>query len=577
MNQMVRVKRLWKHKTPDQEKVEQISKELGISETAAKVLVNRGIEDAEAANKFLNPSVRHLHDPFLMKDMDLAINRLETCLKNDERLLVYGDYDVDGISSTALLVRFLRYSGFNVGNYIPSRHREGYGINKQAIKNIAKAGYNILLATDCGSTANEEIKLANEMGLDVLVLDHHQMGPEIPPAKAVLNPHRSDCDFPFKELAAVGVAYNLCMGLRKHMRENGLYKWRKEPNLRNMLDLVALGTIADLVPLLDENRVIAKVGLQQLERSRLYGIEALRHICGLSGHIHTGHVAFQLAPRLNAAGRLRDANWGLELLLTNEQQRAKDLAKELDSMNKERKEVEREMLDDAVNMLEENPDKYKHAIILYSDKWNTGVLGVVASRLVERYFRPAVLIAMHNGVGRGSARSIESFDIYSGFKSCNDDLITFGGHKSAAGLEIEESHLESFANNFSEYVKINLKDEDFKPELLLDAELPLHMLNDEIVTELESFAPFGMANSKPMFSSGEVCFSDVKVLNDRHLKFNVFPPGSTKEHNFDVIAFNLVKYLPLLQSKSKINIAYSPAYNDWRGLHRIQLEVKDLK
>ncbi|HSR11832.1 MAG TPA: single-stranded-DNA-specific exonuclease RecJ, partial [Thermodesulfobacteriota bacterium] len=424
-------------------------RELGLSAIAARVLVHRGVSDPDAARRFLSPSLSDLPDPSVMKDMDRAVARVSRALRSREKIHVFGDYDVDGTTATAVLCLFLRNAGAEVSFSVPDRTREGYGLNAEAVKRIAASGARLLITADCGIASRDEIRWAAGEGLDVVVTDHHEPPEELPPAVAVLNPKRNDCPYPFKGLAGVGVAFHLLIALRARLREEAFFPPGEVPNLREYLDLVALGTIADVVPLTGPNRILAKHGLAELGRSRRPGIAALKALCTLADAplIDTEAVHFRLAPRINAAGRMRDAAQAVELFTTGDPARARRIASDLDELNSVRQRTEEAILNEAREMIESGGEG-KKSIVLSSAKWHPGIVGIVASRLVEEYQCPAVLIALGDETGRGSGRSIAGFSLYEALKSCSRWMERFGGHDQAGGLVIRSENIPFFAAAF---------------------------------------------------------------------------------------------------------------------------------
>lgn len=550
---------------------DELSRELDIPPLVAQLLIKRGITDPREGKRFLSPSLKHLHDPFLMKDMDKATDRVLKALHDGEKITVYGDYDVDGITACALLVDFLCSLGAQASYYIPHRLKEGYGLNAEAMKNIAAQGTHLLIAVDCGISDREEIELALELGVDTVVVDHHEPPPLPSPAYAVLDPLQPDCPFPFKGLAGVGVAFHLVVALRSRLREKGFWRNSEEPDLRRYLDLVALGTIADIVPLIDVNRVLVKHGLKELEESVRPGIVALKEVSGIGKEeISTGHVGFRLAPRLNAGGRMANGQIGVDLLLTKEYERAQSIATELDQANRERQDIEKRTYQEAKEIIERNGLLDQRSVVLSSDQWHPGVIGIVASRLAEEFWRPTILIALDGEEGKGSARSIAGFHLYEGLQECADHLVGFGGHKYAAGLKISRDKIQAFQDCFEEAVKGKLGDEeDFIPTLFIDAEVDLEEITPELLSHLATLAPYGPANPKPIFSTRErLPIHDIRMLRKDTLRFAL---KDNKRH-YEVIGFGMGHLGSQLSAELKI--AFHPRMNDWQGVQRLQLELR---
>jgi single-stranded-DNA-specific exonuclease len=549
---------------------DELSKQLSIPPLVAQLLIKRGITDPREGEKFLSPLLQHLHDPFLIKDMDKGVDRVVTALRNEEKIAIYGDYDVDGITACTLLIDFLCSLGAQTSYYIPHRLKEGYGLNTGAVKNIAAQGINLLICVDCGVSDRQEIELAQQLGVDTVVVDHHEPPPLPSPAYAVLDPLQTDCPFPFKGLAGVGVAFHLVVALRKRLRDAGFWQDNTEPNLHRYLDLVALGTIADIVPLIDVNRVLVTYGLKELEDSARPGIVALKEVSGIGKEeISTGQVAFRLAPRLNAGGRIANAQMCVELLLTDEYDRARSIAAELDQANRKRKDIEDRTYQEAKEMIERDGLLDRRSVVLSSKKWHPGVIGIVASRLVEEFRHPTILIALDGDEGKGSARSIAEFHIYKGLQECEGHLAGFGGHKYAAGLKISRDKIQAFRDDFEEAVKRKLEEEDLTPTISIDAELDLEEITPEFLYNVSRFAPYGPTNPKPLFATRKKFkVHDVRVLGRNTLKFELRGDKKT----YEVIGFGMGDLSTKLSSE--LRIAFYPRMNDWQGVKRLQLELR---
>jgi len=552
---------------------DELSKKLDIPPLVAQLLIKRGITDSQEGERFLSPLLQHLHDPFLMKDMDKAVDRVVQALKNRDKITIYGDYDVDGITACTLLMDFLCSLGAQTSYYIPHRLKEGYGLNADALKKIAAQGTSLLITVDCGVSDREEIELAQQLGIDTIVVDHHEPPPLTSPAYAVLDPLQPDCHFPFKGLAGVGVAFHLVIALRRRLRDAGFWHNNTEPNLHRYLDLVALGTIADIVPLIDVNRVFVKHGLKELEDSIRPGIVALKEVSGIGKEeISTGHVGFRLAPRLNAGGRIASAQMGVELLLTQDSERAYRIAAELDQANRERQGIEERIYQEAKEIMGRDGLLDRHSIILSSDEWHPGVIGIVASRIAEEFWRPTILIALDGDEGKGSARSIAGFHIYEGLQACENHLVGFGGHKYAAGLTISRDMINAFRNAFEEVVAKQMGDEDFTPTILVDAEVDLVEITPELLNYLSRFPPYGPSNPKPIFSTREkLPIQDIRTMGRNTLKFMIRENTRT----YEAIGFGMGDQSQ--QLTSKVTIAFHPRINEWQGVQKLQLELKALE
>ncbi|MHB8712806.1 MAG: single-stranded-DNA-specific exonuclease RecJ [Trichloromonadaceae bacterium] len=542
---------------------------LGLDPLTARILIGRGVTDLSAGRSFLASRLADLPDPFLMQGMTKATARLATALERGEKIAIHGDYDVDGISGTSLLVHVLRQLGAEVEYHIPLRLKDGYGLSAEALRLAASGGVRVAVSVDCGVSAVAEAKLARELGLDLIITDHHQVPQIRPEALAILNPHQVDCAFPAKELAGVGVAFMLLVGLRKVLRERGYFRSRKEPDLRLSLDLVALGTIADIAPLQGLNRTLTKLGLQLLNESRRPGVQALREVAGVK-EVSCSAVGFRLAPRLNAAGRLEDAALGVQLLLTESVAEAKQLAALLDGFNRERQALEQETLRQAIERLDGLSNDLC-SIVLADERWHPGVIGIVASRLVERYGRPTVLIALEAGKGKGSGRSIRGFHLYQALADCAGQLLGFGGHEYAAGLSLEMERVEAFAREFEALAKSRLSAEDLQPQLWHDGEVLIEDLGEREVVALEGLAPFGAGNPEPCLVLRGVRVQQLQPVGQGHLRFTARQGG----YSLACIAFGLAERAAQLQGE--IDLLGVPGLNEWRNQKTVQLRVKDFR
>lgn len=570
---MKMTRKRWYIKEQDEEAQGFLSHELNISPVISQVLINRGIKDVDAADRFLHPNLSHLHPPAMMKDMEKAVGRIIKAILGHEKIIVYGDYDVDGITAVTILITFLREVGADVSFYTPHRLKEGYGLNLEALNRIRSNGTRLMLTVDCGITDGEAIGFAQSNGMDVIVTDHHEVPDELPPAYAILNPKQKGCGFPFKSLAGVGVAFYLIIALRAKLRDMGFWRHNKVPNLKEYLDIVALGTIADIVPLIGENRILVKFGLEQLTVSSRPGIIALKEVSGLRDTVITsGMVGFRLAPRINAAGRLNRADDGVRLLTTRDPTEAKEIAMVLDSENTKRQRIEERIVKEAKDIVESDERILcGRSITLASHDWHTGVIGIAASRLVEEYYRPCVIISLQRGRGKGSARSIKGFHLYHGLRGCAHLLEGFGGHKYAAGLTIDEKNIPAFQNIFEEIAKNELSEEDLIPRILIDRSITLGDLTWEFLNELKALSPFGASNPEPTFCSSMLSVLDSRVVGNGHLKLKV------KEDDIlcDAIGFNMGEKPP--SPGRQIKAAFVPQINDWRGTRTIQLRLKDIE
>jgi single-stranded-DNA-specific exonuclease len=555
---------------PDAQWIKTLSHELNISPIIARLLLNRGIDSVEAGQIFLNPRLEFLHDPFLFKEMEPAVDRIVKALKRKEPIMIFGDYDVDGITATSLLYLVLTRLGADVSYYIPNRVNEGYGLSAVGVREAADRGVSLIISVDCGITANQEIDLARSLGIDTIITDHHEVQEQIPRAEAVLDPKNPQDDYPDAFLAGVGVAFKLAQGLYARL---GL----DDSELEGHLDLVALGTAADIVPLVGENRILTRFGLEQVTKTDKVGLRSLVEITGLMGEeIQTGHVVFILAPRINAVGRLGDAERAITLLATNQRERARHIAKFLNDENRRRQSIDESMLREALELVDNTVDLEKdRAIVLASDKWHPGVIGIVASRVVEKYYRPTVLIALEGDAGKGSGRSISGFNLYQALEDCQDLLIRFGGHKYAAGLTIDATRVSVFREKLNAIASQMLNTELMVPSLKIDIPIDLEEVGEPLLTALSELAPFGPQNMRPvMMASNVEVVGTPRVVGKNHLKFKV----RQLDRALDVIAFDQGERLADLQvGQPTLSLAFVLEENRWQGRSSLQLRAKDMK
>ncbi len=511
----------WVVSEPDLIPIERISTELSLDPLIARLLVNRGINSVDDAELFLFPSLSHLPSPFRMKDMDKAVSRLKKSIYEKEKIAIYGDYDVDGVTATCLLYSFLESVGCDVTYYIPSRFDDGYGVSLKGLEHLNAQGVKLVVSVDCGITSVDEVARAGELGMDFIVSDHHNFSGNLPQAVAVINPKRPDCRYPDKGIAGVGVVFNLTLALRKKLREEGFFEKVEKPNLGNFLDLVALGTVADCVPIRCANRVMVKEGLKRIEKPCRRGISALKKVSKIRNGIEASDLSFRLGPRINAAGRMGSANSAVELLLSRTYEEAQRLAKEINEQNSERREIEIKIREEAIKMAEALSDSdRRNSIVLASQKWHKGVLGIVASSIARHYQKPAFLIAIDkNAIGTGSGRSFGGVDIYSSLCRCDDILEKFGGHASAAGITINEDKISVFRERFSQ----ELEKSGQKPysKLDIDSEINLGSITYDLVSQIERLVPFGEGNPEPVFLSKSIQVFNQKLHKNRTLSFSV--------------------------------------------------------
>ena len=537
-----------------------LARELGTAPIIGQILWNRGLQTAEAARAFLHPEDEPYCDPFLMMDMERAAHRILEAIHVGEQIVVYGDYDVDGMTSTTLLMKNIRALGGMVSYYIPNRFTEGYGLNGAALRQIAAEGCGLLVTMDCG-ISSADVVAQMDGAMDIIITDHHLPGAVLPPAYAVINPHRADCPYPFKELAGVGVAFKLVQALWQ-LEEERLYA--------DDLDIVALGTVADLVPLVGENRKLVQAGLLRMTERPSPGIAALVRVSGCEGKaINTGIVGFQLAPRLNAAGRIETARRGVELLTAEDAHAADRIAAELNALNTERRDLEQDILTEAESMLGGfTPDV--PAIVVAGEDWNAGVIGIVASRLVEKYYRPSIVLTRQGDVYKGSCRSIAGLHMYDALAACRDTLIQFGGHAMAAGLTLECNRLEDFRCAFANYVNTHLNYEDFTPKISIEALVAPADWTIPMVEEIALLEPYGMGNPRPIFGVRDVRPRTATAIgaDGKHLRMEV----GTREKRVAALYWNYGELAELVTEEAS-DLAYTPSINEWQGMRSVQCMV----
>jgi single-stranded-DNA-specific exonuclease len=564
-------RRRWVEARVDGDGVLRLAGALGLHPLAARVLAARGLGDPLGAEAFLASRLQNLPDPFSMKGMDAAVARLVRAIETGERIACYGDYDVDGVTSTALLAGFLRAAGADAITYVPHRLVEGYGLNEAAVGRLAREGVRLLVTLDCGITAAVEVRAAAALGVDAIVVDHHTVPVELPAAAAILNPHQSGCAYPSKDLAAVGVTFALAMALRRALRERGRFgPARPEPNLKDALDLVALGTVADVVPLVGANRILVRWGLEALGRSRRAGVRALKRVAGIAEGtpVSAGQVGFRLAPRINAAGRLDDAGRGVRLLLAEDAVEAGALAEELDRENQTRQEIERRILAEATEDAAARVRAGARGLVLAREGWHAGVVGIVASRIVERFHRPAVLVALADGAGKGSGRSVEGFHLYDALAACAPHLARYGGHRHAAGVTVERERLGAFSAAFEAHAAERLSEDDLVPRCRIDGWVDEADVTPRAAEDLARLAPFGAGHPEPLFAlRGAPARARTVGAGGAHLKFAL---GS-----LDAIGFGLGERLAACGGP--VEAAFSIGFDEWDGARRLQLRVRDLR
>ena len=556
------------------EKVTALSLALGIDRVLAQLLVQRGIETFEQARSFFRPSLDDLHDPFLMKDMAVAVERLHKAVISEEKILVYGDYDVDGTTAVSLVYSFLKRYTSAVDFYIPDRYDEGYGLSVKGIETAEKGGYGLIITLDCGIKAIQKIKLAKDKGIDVIVCDHHLPEEELPPAVAVLDPKRSDDSYPFDDLCGCGVGFKLVQG---YSQKYGIPFDTLEP----LLDLCAVSIASDLVLMTGENRILAHYGLKTLNENPRNGFRALMNLSNLEpGHVGIDDIVFKLGPRINAAGRMETGRLAVELLTAEEQGEAMIIAQRINENNNNRKNIDREITAEALDMVESGGAlASENTTIVYNPKWNKGVVGIVASRLVEAFFKPTVVLTRSNGFITGSARSVQGFDLYSAIESCADLLENFGGHMYAAGLTLKEENLPEFARRMDSMVKGKISDEMIVPAVDIDAKLGFDNITPKFSRILKQFQPFGPGNTNPVFITENVydAGNGRKVgAGGVHLKLDLIQE-SQPYHRIPAIGFNMSEYYDYIREGNAMDVCYSIVENYYKGNSSLQLRLRDIR
>lgn len=570
----------------DAQAVAALSTGLGISPVLANLLVQRGIDTLDKASRFFKPRLEELHDPFLMKDMDRAVERIEQAVKNNEKIMVYGDYDVDGTTAVALVYTFLRRLGHdNLRFYIPDRYNEGYGVSIKSIDYAASKGVSLVITLDCGIKASEKVAYAKEKGIDYIICDHHLPADHLPEAVAVLDPKRHDCEYPFKELSGCGVGFKLVQAYA--LRNNIPFS-----EVERLLDLVVVSIASDIVPLADENRILAHFGLKRLNENPSKGLLSIIKICGLEKHTITiDDIVFKIGPRINAAGRMRvdeedekaapsGGHAAVNLLIERNEKVAENFGSMIDTFNQDRKSIDRSVTQEAHEWVESHPElKNRKSTVIYNPKWMKGIVGIVASRLIETYYRPTVVMTMSNGFATGSARSVPGFDLYQAVESCADLLENFGGHMYAAGLTMKPENVEEFTRRFNAYVEEHIDPQMLIPQVEIDSELLFSDITPAFRRDLNRFQPFGPGNTSPVFiTRGASSHGDARLVGAEceHLRMDLMQrqkPNTTLQ----AIAFQQPTHFEWVRSGRPVDVCYTIVENHYRGTVSTQLRVKDIK
>lgn len=561
------LKKEWKTLDYEESMVEKLVGSLNIRPSICKLLTQRGMLDYQTAKEFFRPTLSHLHDPFLMKDMRKAVDKIRERLRCKDKILVFGDYDVDGTTSVAVMYQFLSNLSENIHYYIPNRYREGYGVSKRGIDHAHEIGASLIVCLDCGIKSVELIRYASTLGISFIVCDHHQPDDTLPDAVAILNPKQPGCPYPYKELSGCGIGFKLMQAIAMEL---GL----EDITFLKYLDLVAISIAADIVPINGENRVLAYFGLEQLNRTPSIGVKALMDIASLKKPIQISHVVFGLAPRINAAGRMDDANKAVELFIESNPERAFTLAKPLQSDNLERKDADLTTTTEALELLAKDPEaQHRKTTVVFQPHWHKGVVGITASRLIEQYYRPTIVLTENDGIVSGSARSVDGFNVYEAIHACSEHLIGYGGHAAAAGMTMLPEKLSAFSEAFEAEVARTIRQESMNPKLMIDAEIDFSDVTAGFVNIIEQMAPFGPENARPIFLAKKTSpLPQCRVLKDLHIKFALSHKGTV----LNGVGFNLADKSDLL-SETYLDIVFHVEMNEWRGTRSPEIRVLDLR
>ena len=567
---------------PD-EAISELAQKLQITTFLSRLLLLRNIRNYEEAQSFFKPDLKELHDPFLMKDMEKSVQRIQTAIDNHEKVLIFGDYDVDGTSAVALMYTFLQRFPLNLEYYVPDRYNEGYGISNQAVEYAHEHQFTLMIVLDCGIKCYEQIDLANSYHIDTIVCDHHLADDTIPAAYAVLDPKRKDCPYPFKELSGCGVGFKLIQAI-------AIRNQIPEKEVLTYLDLVVISIASDIVPIVGENRILAHWGLRLLNLRPRFGVESIlsySHIVRsgqanpkvsvFNQEIKINDLVFNVGPRINAAGRMDTGRASVHLLISDKAEKAMELGERINGQNRERKELDTKITQEAQQLIDGNEDYQKRrSIVVYSPHWSKGVIGIVASRLVERYYKPTIVLSLSNNLITGSARSVRNFDLYAALCRCSHLLEHFGGHTYAAGLSLKPENLPAFEKAFEETVAASIQEASMLPTIDIDEELPLHEINSNFYRILEKFEPFGPENLSPIFLTRNVLANTVRIVGKNHLKLSLYQRDS-RSYPIDAIAFDMGEHFEQIAKGRPFHICYHIERNTWQGHSNLQLMIKDIK
>ena len=564
------MERRWIYKEiPSQENIKKLSHEINTNVYLSAILLQRGINDFSLAKDFFRPSLDHLHDPFLMKDMHRAVDRLKKAIDTGERILVYGDYDVDGTTAVALVYSYLHRFYPQCEIYIPDRSKEGYGVSQAGVEWAEENGYTLIIALDCGIKASDMVVLANHKGIDFIICDHHLPDEKIPNAVAVLDPKQEDCGYPYNELSGCGLGFKLIQAFaRQHRNEQEVYEF---------LDLVAVSIASDIVPITGENRILAHFGLKKLNENPIPGLKALKEISQLKNELDVGGIVFTLGPRINAAGRVAHASAAVELLISKSEEDALLLAEKINLKNDLRRQFDLDTTEEALAMINNDENlRVAKSTVLFKNTWHKGVIGIVAARCIEKYYRPTVILTESNDKITGSARSVNGFDLYDAISNCSDLLEKFGGHKYAAGLTMEKENLIAFQQRFEEVVSARITSDMLTPSIEIDLPISFDAITPKFINILKQMAPFGPENQRPVFEAKNIyVMNALSNFKDRHLRFLAAQEGS--ENVFQAVAFDLADHYEKLATGDVFRIAFTIEENQYNGHTTVQLRIKDIK